>query len=301
MGEKAGPARIALLAVALALGVSAAGCTVQDRPHNEAFFVVADAGEARVLQAGSTAHLVFPENLSLAAEEGEPPHEPVEYAWKSSWGPTGEDFEFHAAPPAPGLSIVELNVTAKNHTASDAVGLLVVPGGSAGTGRTQIGLLGEADLDNLPGSPALTKDEVRAGGHEGGDYWAPIPASGPARYALVPWAGASAPEAVLLIAVKASATALYTNASLPLAFGAGQNYTLVVDATAAQQHRIEVQDSAGALVESLSLEAFASAHPGEAEARVLVAPPAQVLPGFEAAAVAGALVGAAILAVARKR
>src|SRR3989304_1223105 len=64
---------------------------------------------------------------------------------------------------------------------------------------------------------------VRAGAraHEGGDYWAPTPASGPARYALVPWAGASAPEAVLLIAVKASATALHTNASLPPAFAAG--------------------------------------------------------------------------------
>lgn len=303
MGAKAQPAPLALLSLVLVLGAAAAGCTVQDRPHNEAFFVVADAGEARVFDTGGFAHLAFPENRALEAEAeaGQRPNETVAYAWTTSWGPVGALPEFHAQPPGPGLSIVELNVTAKNHAASDAVGLLVVPAGAAGSGRIQIGVVGEADLEDIAGSPGLTKDEVRAGSHEGGSYEAAIPASGPARYRLVPQPLASAPEAVLLIAVKEGASAVHKNASLPLALEAGVNYTLVVDTTAAAQHRIEVRDSAGALVESLSFEAFAGAHPGESEARVLVSPPGQALPGFEAAAVAGALVGAALVALSRRR
>ncbi len=301
MGAKGNRAHLALLVLVLALGVASAGCTVQDRPHNEAFFVVADAGEAQVLDTPASAHLSFPENRTLEAEAGEPPHEAVAFAWKASWGPTGALSEFSAAPPGAGLSIVELNVTAKNHTASDAVGLLVVPPGSAGSGRIQIGLVGEADLEDTAGSPALTKDEVRAGSHEGGSYEAAVPASGPVRYRLVPQAQASAPEAVLLIAVKEGASAVHKNTSRPLAFDGAMNYTLVVDTTAAKQHRIEVRDSAGALVESLSLEAFGAAHPGESEPRVLVAPPGQALPGFEAVAVVGALGAVALIALARKR
>ncbi len=297
---RAQSAHLALLAGLLVLGIVSAGCIGQDRPHQGAFSVVADAGKAQVLAAGETAHLSFPENRTIEAQPGEAPNEEVAISWRASWGPTGTLGEFNASPPSEGLSIVELNVTARNHTASDAVGLLVVPDGSAGLLRIQIGVVGEAGLEDLGGSPALSKAGVKAGAHEGGSYGAAFPSSGAARYHLVARANASAPEVVLLIAAKAGLTTVYENASLPFALDAARNYTLVVDTTAAQQHRVEVRDAAGALVESLSLDAFAAAHPGAAYARVLVPAPAQTLPGFEAAAVPGGLLVVALGARVRR-
>lgn len=292
---------LALLCGVLALGVASAGCTVQDRPPNEAFFVVADAGAAQIFAPGGAAHLSFPENQTIEAEKGAPPLEEVAYAWTASWGTTSNHSQFHAMPPGFGLSLVELNVTAKNHTASDAVGLLVVPPGSAGPGQVQIGIVGEAQLSDLAPSPALTKVEVRAGAHGGTSYGAALPGSGPSSYRLVPRGGASAPEFVVLIAVKSAGGTLYSNTSLPLRLDSALNNTLVVDSTAAQQHRIEVRDGSGALLESLSLDAFGAAHPGQAESRVLVSPPGQSLPGFEGAAAAGAFLCVGLLALWRRR
>ncbi len=294
-------AHLAVLCAVLALGVASAGCTVQDRPPAEAFFVVADAGEAQVLNAGTGVPLAFPENRTIEAESGAPPHEEVAYAWTASWGATGTAAEFFAHPPTPGLGLVELNVTAKDRTASDAVGLLVIPGGAAGSGRMYLGLVGGADLGDLPGSPVLVRQSVRAGAHEGSSYDAARPASGPARFALVPRALAASPEVVVLIGVKEGIGLIHRNSSLALALTPSRNYTLVVDTTAAQQHRVEAHDSSGALVESLSLSAFAAAHPGADEARVLVAPPAQTLPGFEAWGTATAVVGVALVALSRRR
>lgn len=294
-----------VLSAVTALTVLTAGCVAQDRPHVEAFFVVADAGANVVVTEGASVHLSWPENRTLEAEEGAAPHEEVVYHWETSSGLTGSAEHFNVTLPAPGLTLVALNVTAKGHTASDVAGLLVVPAGAAGSGRVYLGSVGGPHLALEGGGAPSPLDHVSAGGHEGEFFDLAVPGSGTALRLSVELPTdlsiEEVPEGSFMIAVKDGSGSLHEHATPALRFDPGLQYTLVVDTSASLAHRIEARGEGGALVENLTLDDFATVHGGEHEAKVLVPAPAQTLAGFEGAAAAVAFVAAGFLAVARAR
>lgn len=293
------------LSAITALTVLTAGCVAQDRPHVEAFFVVADAGENDVVAQGDTAHLSWPENRTLEAEEGAPPHEEVEYHWQTSSGLTGSETEFNVTPAAPGLTLVELNVTAKAHTASDISGLLTVPSGSAGSGRLYLASLGGLALSPEGSGPPPALGHVAVGGHEGEFFDLALPGGGGSmRFSVALPSGLSVeevPAGAFLIAVKEASGAVHEHATPPLEFDPGLQYTLVVDTSPGGAHRLEARGEGGAIVENVTLSDFETAHGAEHEAKVLVPAPAQTLPGFEGAAAAAAFAGASALAAVASR
>lgn len=275
---------------------------VQDRPREEAFFVVADAGEGHVIAEATHAVLEWPANRSVEAEGAAAPEVEAQYHWQASSGAAGGHPQFDFVPPV-GLTVVELNVTAKNHTASDAVGILSVPDSPVPGGRLYVALVGGLTLGDADTGAPLTGTAASVGGHTGWLYALPLPSLGwLAAYRLLPPSPGEGADASVLIAVKDGVGFATANATGAVAFDGGLEYTLTVDTSFAAAHRVAARAAAGAEVENRTLASFAAAHPGEEEVRVLVPAPAQKLPGFEGAAAAFAVaLAAALLAAGRRR
>src|SRR5262245_38184724 len=104
---------VALLAAVAALAVLTAGCLGQDRQHHPTFTVVADV-ESAVVPAGQTEHLSWSQAEALEVEGGEHLEEGAEIDWAASTGAHGVGENFSLATGAPGLILVEVDVTAAN-------------------------------------------------------------------------------------------------------------------------------------------------------------------------------------------
>lgn len=284
-----------LFALVASAAVLVAGCTAQDRPHEPTFTIVADAG-GEIVGTGSPAALHWTPAHAIESEPGEPAEvEPV-IAWNSSSGDHAEGPDFNVTANLPGLLLVELNVTAKNHTAVDVGGVLGVPT-APGARRAFIGVVGNVTLA-VEGGGAFTADlPVALRAHVGHYYSLPTPGAS-VRLRIVQ--GADEVEAAFLICVKDAVGIGQTNKTLPLVLNPELNYTLVLDSSTGAHHHIEVHEGTD-LVEDLSLAEFEEAHAGDAEGRFTVVPKGQTLPGLEAAAAVGALVIAFTAAYVRRR
>ncbi len=289
--------RIALLAATVSLAVALSGCVAQDRPHEPSFWITAEAGEGEIVGPADTAHLHFDAEHALEPVGESHVEEHAELEWTSSSGAHGNGSNFTITPASPGLVLVELNVTAANHTVTDVAGVLAVPGGP-GPRRAFIGVVGDVRLVLQGGEPFAAESETSLGSHEGRYYAALAPGSS-VRLAIV--GAPEGSEAAFLISLKSGGGTGEVNTTPPLLFDGALIYSLVLDTSGASAHHIEARDAAGAPVEDLSLAAFAEAHGGEAEGRFLVAPKGQTLPGFEAPVAAFAFAVAALAFASRRR
>jgi hypothetical protein len=284
-----------LLAGLVALAVLTAGCIAQDRPHHPTYTVVADAG-GEVVASGESAHLHWAAHDALEPETpGEHLDAHAEIEWEASSGAHAAGENFTVPTAAPGLTLVEVNVTAENHSAKDIGGVLAVPG-SPGARRAFVGVVGDVELALEAGTFTSTSTVTHAG-HSGHFYAAPAPG---ATVRLRADTGGHEAQAQFLISIKSGSGTGQVNITEPLVFAPGVNYTLVLETTAPFAHRIEVDDPTFGPSE-LSLSEFAEASGGAAEGRLLVAPPGQTLPDAGAAAAGAALAAAALMAASARR
>jgi hypothetical protein len=290
----------ALLALTVSAAVLSAGCVAQDRPIEVTYSVVADAGASAVATVGDTVHFQWSENRTLEAKNGGEVNEAVAYAWSASTGAHGNTSSFAVTPAESGLAIVVLNVTAKEHTASDAAAVLAIPAASPPGGRVYLASLGNLQLDpDAIFAPSHHPTEFSLFTGDTGDYPLSPVANQVFRISFPDQASDAAGS--ILFAVKATSNQTRTHASPPLAFDASRAYTLVIDTSPQQNHRLVARDLAGALLDNSSLADFETAHAGAAEVKVLVPPPASKLPGFGGAAAAGAVFVAALALTLRRR
>lgn len=291
-----------LLAVIAALAVLSAGCIVQDRPHEGEFNVVADAGQSQVIAVGDTAHFEWGEDHALKAEGGEPPHVNVTYSWKVGEVEASVNHSVAVARAQPEFVLVELNVTAKEHTASDSVGVLVVPPAADTSRQLYVAAVGPIKIWPMG---SFAEHNFVSGAHSG--HWATqsLPPGAGRIDALIRLPEDEFPlepvRASILLAVKDGAGAARGVATGPLEFDPGFRYTLSIDPSPAAHHMISIRDAEGAVLQDMTLEAFEAAHPAEEAVEVPVVD-AQTLPGFEGlAAVATMVVLGAVLVAARRR
>ncbi len=290
----------ALLAFSISAAVLSAGCVAQDRPRVEKFFVVADAGPSTVATAGDTVHFEWGASHALEAEAGGTVNESVAYGWSASTGEHGNLSLFSITPAQTRLVLVVLNVTAKEHTASDAAAVLAIPAANPPGGRVYLGSLGNLQLDpDAVFAPSHHPTGLSGFTGDAGDY--PLsPAADQVFPISFPDQGADAAGSILF-AVETPSNQTRMHATAPLAFDPSRNYTLVIDDSPLHHDRIVTRDAAGALLDTSSLADFETAHPGAVAVQVLVPPPAGKLPGFEGAAVAGAVLVAALVLSLRRR
>lgn len=291
MRARQGAVPLGLFAAVVGLSVLMAGCLAQDRPHEPSFTLIADAGGA-VVAPGAQAHLEWSQEHAIEAEEHEGPAEPAEIEWAASDGAhaSGSSFSF---TPAAEFVLVELNVTAENHSAVDVGGVLSVPTTGASF-RAYIGVIGDVELQLLSG-PFAADTPVAWHGYKGHFY----SASGlDFDLHMRVLKGAEGGEAAFVIFVRAPSG--YTNLTVtpPLHFDGGLNYTLSLDTHNAGTHEIS---TAGADPPHVSLPEFAESSGGESEVRVVIAPEGQTLPGMDAAAAVVAVGAVACLALVRRR
>lgn len=299
MHALASPRACALLALTLSAAVVSAGCVAQDRPHEETFFVVADAGPCAVATAGDTVHFEWALNRTLEAKGGGEVNESVVYAWSASTGEHGNTSSFSVAPVQPGLAIVVLNVTAKGHTAHDAAAVLAIPGSPPPVGRVYLGSLGNLQLDpEGPFAPDHHLTEFFGFTADSSDY--PLEPGASEVFQISFPDPASDAAGSILFAVKTPSDGTHTHASPPLTFDASHNYTLEIDESPLEHHRIITRDGAGAPINNSSLAEFEIANAQPPTVKELVPPPSGKLPGFEGAAVAGAVI-VAVLALSLRR
>lgn len=294
MQSKRVSAPLALFAAVAGLAVLTAGCIAQDRPHEPTYTVVADAGGA-VVEVGHAAHLEWSEHDAVEVAEGGHLEEQPEIEWKASNGEHAEGANFSVTPHEVGLTLVELNVTVEHHSALDIGGVLTIPSGAFAAGAF-IGVVGHIELSGTGLSSPLLHQTATMGSHPGHYYFAP---GSNATLRLPILQGAEGGEASFLIAVKRAGGGFTSAVTPALPFEGGLSYTLVVDTTHANDHKIEARG--GLFDENLELGAFAEAHGGESETRVLVAPPGQKLSGAGAAAAVASFAGLALLAALRRR
>jgi hypothetical protein len=291
MRARASAAPLGVVAAVVGLSVLMAGCLAQDRPHEPSFTLIADAGGA-VVAPGTAAHLEWPQEQAVEAEAHEGPSEPAEIEWDSSDGhhASGSAFSF---TPGADFVLVQLNVTAENHSATDLGGVLVVPPGGANY-RAYIGVIGEVELEHL-GGPWASDTPVAWDGHKGHFYSASAVVQDiHLRVVQGPQGG----EAAFIIGVRAPSN--YNNVTMtpPIRFDAGVNYTLSLDTHDAGNHQVGI---AGGDPASVPLFAFAESNGADADVRVVVAPEGQGLPGMDAAAAVVAFAALPALALFRRR
>lgn len=297
------PARFAPVAVVLALAVISAGCIVQDRPEEANFFVVADAGPDRVLDAGEAAEFAWLQDYAIEAEGNTTPHVEISYEWwvvDRSFSPgTGPTFSYTSVAPA--FALVTLNVTGEGVTAADASGVLFVPGAADGSRKIYLAVRGDLHIEGPSPQHVLTL-------HSEGDFRAEslaTPLDIPNEpYAAIPlgveFSLSGNPEGSILLALKDGAGPARTAASQMLEFDSGSQYTLLIDTSPAGVHRI-ITSQGGAQTGNVTLDEFKAAHAvAEHEDKVLVTH-GQTLAGFEGAAAAATLGLAALLAARRRR
>jgi len=297
----------ALLVFILALAVFSAGCFTQDRPHEEALYVVADAGPDQILEVGATASLAWHKALAIEAEGNATPQVEVTYQWSTTGAPctprSGDSVTYSCTSGGPTFDLVALNVTAEKTTASDAAGLLFVPGASDISQK--IYLVARGDL-SFTGGTVTFQDVVSRptiGSHHafafaGGLH---LPTDRYANFGIqLGSPAAGQPQGSILLGVKNGTGPARTFATQMLEFNASRNYTLLIDTNATAQHRM-VASVGGLETENLTLENFRAAHAvSELAVRVRIVP-AQTLPGFEGAAAAAGLAAIAIIALRNRR
>ncbi len=282
---------LGLVSAVVGISVLVAGCLAQDRPREPSFTIIADAGGA-VVAVGAMAHLAWTQDQAIEAEKGEGPAEPADIDWQASSGAhaTGPSFDF---TPGSEFVLVELNVTAENHSAHDLGAVLSVPASGSGW-RAYIGVVGDVELQWLGGAFAADTP-VSWHGHKG-HYYSTSTVDFDVRLRIVQ--GPNGGQAAFLISVKAPTGYANVTATQPLHFEGGVNYTLSLDAHNAANHRVGVS---GADPPSVLLSEFVQSNGGEAEGRVVIAPAGQSLPGMDAAAAVVAVGAASVLALVRRR
>ena len=107
---------------------------------------------------------------------------------------------FNFTPAGQGLVLVEVNVTAQNHSATDLGGVLVVPA-TVGPSRFYIGVVGNITLTVPPG--ILAGDAPVQWGEHHGHYYIAEANTGPARIRIDPVAEET--QAAFLISLKTGA------------------------------------------------------------------------------------------------